>query len=285
MEAKTFPLGNLPAEIIYHILSYLPIPSLLAFSTTCKLNHAYHTRSLSALSLAVFPKQVQALIAFLQSSSDLPSPARRQVPVILHKTRHKGRIDKPKPIQYQKSVVSDQNQVLTTIARRYGQALQDLEFFAWELTEEAATALATSCSSLKRLALCFDHPHGRDPCMPALYFDKPGAPSTLWNALAGIGSESSTRLAIRGLHSLRLERTAITEYQLRKFLEANPGLSELRLRKCAGADFDFCTWLGSSKLGTRLELLWIDDCDNVRAQDKGHLQWICGVPNLKVGGF
>lgn len=273
-------LDRLPSEIVYYILSYLPIPSLLAFGATSHTNHAFHTYSLSTLHLAVFPKHVQAMIAFLQSTPTSLNPA-FQVPVIIPRSKSHGTAQET-PRNFRTHVIDQQNRILANLVRRYGIALRDLEFFAWELTDEAATALARSCASLRRLALCFDHPYARDSCIPSFFFDRPGPASTIWNALGGVGPASAKALAMRGLESLRLERTGVTEWQLRKFVEVNPRLRELKLRKCAGVDYEFVRWLGGSESGRRLEVLWIEDCEDIWALRQEHLGWVEGLKCLKV---
>ena len=47
-------LTSLPPELTREILYYLPIPSLLAFGLTSKMNHAIQSCSLSDLRLGVF---------------------------------------------------------------------------------------------------------------------------------------------------------------------------------------------------------------------------------------
>lgn len=59
---------RLPVEIIFMILSYVPIPTLLAFGATSKSNHRFHTHCMGKLHLAIFHKQVHATVAFLGTS-------------------------------------------------------------------------------------------------------------------------------------------------------------------------------------------------------------------------
>lgn len=57
--------GRLPLEVIFMILSYVPIPALLAFGATSKSNYKSHTYCMGKLHLAIFHKQVHATVAYL----------------------------------------------------------------------------------------------------------------------------------------------------------------------------------------------------------------------------
>jgi len=284
-------LETIPAEIVVLILSHLPIPALLSFGLTCKKNHAYHFMSLSTLQLAVFPRKVHALVAFLEPSTrTIPKP-HNHVPVIISsRSPEVGRSSYKRVVQSPSvalaNTIQDQNYVLADIVFRYGAALRDLEFLAWDLNTVSATALAQSCSGLRQLALCFDHPNVRDRTLPRTYFESPGPGSTMWNALAGIGHQENKSLKLRTLQRLTLERVGITEFQLIKFVEANPGLIELRFKKCAGVGREFLSWLSESVQGReRLEVLWIQNCDGATSRGEPGLSWVEELSSLKSLSF
>lgn len=56
---------RLPVEVIFVILSYIPIPALLAFGATSKSNNKLHTYCMEKLHLAIFHKRVHATVAHL----------------------------------------------------------------------------------------------------------------------------------------------------------------------------------------------------------------------------
>lgn len=58
-------LQTLPPEMIHTILRHLPIPDLLAFSQTSRSNYAASIRALTTLELAVLPKRIHSVLAFL----------------------------------------------------------------------------------------------------------------------------------------------------------------------------------------------------------------------------
>lgn len=271
-----------------HILSYLSTHSLLAFGATSRKNHEFHRMSLDILRLAVFPRKSHALVAIIEPSAHCSAKFDNYVSVITRNRFRDGekfsaRRWNRNPSLSLAQTVADQNIVLADILSRYGPALRDLEYLAWDLTAIAATALAQSCSGLRKLALCFHHPNVRDRSVPRTYFDSPGPGSTMWNALAGIGLAESLALKLRTLQCLTIERSGITEWQLQKFVEANPGLLELRLKKCAGVGSDFLSWLGESKQGLeRLEVLWLQNCHGVSSQGSPGLSWVDGMRSLKV---
>ena len=271
------------------ILSYLPIPSLLSFGATSKKNHEFHFGLLETLQLAVFPRKVHALVAILQPAYGAASRFNNYVSVITpnrFQTSGAGGSNAcyiRSPSLSLAETIVDQNLILAKIVARYGSALRDLEFLAWDLNAQAATALAQSCGSLRQLALCFDHPNVRDRSLPRTYFDKPGPGSTVWNALAGIGQRESAALKLRSLQRLSLERCSVTEWQLQKVVEANPGLSELRLQKCAGVGPDFLSWLSQSRIGReQVEVLWLQCCDAISSHTALGLSWVHNMGALRV---
>uniref|UniRef100_A0A093UR71 F-box domain-containing protein n=1 Tax=Talaromyces marneffei PM1 TaxID=1077442 RepID=A0A093UR71_TALMA len=60
-------LSKLPVEILFIILSYVPIPALLSFGATSKSNYVFHTHCMRKLHLAIFHKRVHATVAFLST--------------------------------------------------------------------------------------------------------------------------------------------------------------------------------------------------------------------------
>jgi hypothetical protein len=280
-------LNALPSELLETILSHLDIPSLLAFSLTSSTNYAHHLHALHTLHLAVFPKKVHALIAFLQhsnSTEDFHAAHHRiSIPLRQRPNRHTN------PKTYRNSIISSQNAHLTTLLTRYGQSLETLSFHAWDILPATASALAENSTRLRRLSLAFDHSSSRDPCIPTAFFEQPTRASSLWSALAGLGAECDGKLVLRNLLSLRLERAGCTSAQLRGMVARNPRLRSLRLRKVRGVDEEFVDWLGSDANTSRsnLAVLCIEECANLelsQAEDYFWLSKLDGLTNLKIFG-
>lgn len=278
----TTQLSNLPPEIVFMILSHIPVPYLLAFGATCRTNYIYHILCMRRLHLAIFHKSTHAMAAFLgagfQQSLKEPiaykqtvmiesykvqiilpheKPAFRSAERISHRisssTRHKSRrllrVCSSEDKGYVFSVsceqtVRAQNKTFADIVRRYGQSLEDLEFLAYGLNEEGALALGTNCGpKLRSLALRFDHPYVRDISLSQKYWSTPGPGSPAWNSLIGIGPLKG-RVHITNLESLVLERASITPWQLRMLVKRNKRLKVLKLKTCAGTQPEFVNWLG-----------------------------------------
>ncbi|KAK2765445.1 hypothetical protein FQN54_008298 [Arachnomyces sp. PD_36] len=277
-------LSNLPPEVVLLILSHLPIYSLLSFGATSRTNHAYHAMSLTQLHLAVFPKRIQSVIAWLNCDPSFPTQAIFRSPGCTSIQRHPQYIS----VELQKGTngdqrrhhrsrktssgdrmiasseeeprtsrqtIRDQNAVLSNILNRYGSSLVTLEFLAYDLDEYAAHALGSNCQrKLRNLALHFEHTHVRDHTLPRDFWRKPAPGSTAWNSLIGLGGRNC---GLRGLESLTLERAGITPWQLRKLVKRNRNLRELRLRTCSAVQPEFLEWLGT--LGKRGKMVSYDD--------------------------
>ena len=125
--------------------------------------------------------------------------------------------------------------------------LQSLTLHMYDIRSAPLTELlATRFPHLRHLHLNFSHPYVHDTCLPARQWESPlllrGSP--VWNALAGMGEKHESNLKLRSLERLTLDRAGITCAQLRRWVQNNPGLRELTLRNCLGADNDFVEWLG-----------------------------------------
>ncbi|OKL59453.1 hypothetical protein UA08_05119 [Talaromyces atroroseus] len=273
---------KLPLELIFVILSYVPIPSLLSFGATSKSNHLYHALCMRRLHLAIFPKQLHAIAAFLDASLERsakePTPFKQDMMLESHKVRialPQGMTTSrssqtianysPFPTRYRKkklyqeaapteerlpySVSSDntiraQNKTFAQILSRYGQSLEDLEFLAYNLNDEGAMALGTHCGGkLRHLGLRFEHPYIRDISLSQKYWNLPAPGSPVWNDLIGIGPLQRGQ-RITNLESLVLERAGITPWQLCMLVKRNKRLSVLKLRTCAAIQPAFVNWLG-----------------------------------------
>ncbi|KAI9371993.1 hypothetical protein BJX61DRAFT_543136 [Aspergillus egyptiacus] len=328
----------LPPEIVLQILSYLAFKDLLAFGATCRSNYEYHITSLSRLRLGIFEKRVHSIISLLQAGWTSPDQlgcwgndeqeskcrifivhqqrkAKKESPLgtscsqLDLKKRHVPNLyNRP---QSQDQMIRIQNQILAKVLGRYGLSLQSLEFMAYDLNMEGATALGTKCQhTLRHLALRFEHPHIRDGLMRPSTWLHPAAANENWNLLIGLGHFKNTGLC--SLKSLILERAGITPWQLMMLVKKNPDLTTLKLRTCRGVRPEFLNWLGgvrndldeevSTELdgpapGAKLEALWLEHCQKLlpsRAEEHDNpfdnlcnssLGWVKGLKRLKSLSF
>lgn len=200
-----------------------------------------------------------------------------------------------------------QNKAFAEIISRYGHSLDELEFLAYNINEEGAMAVGTSCGSrLRHLALRFEHPFVKDTSLCYKYWTAPAKGSPAWNSLIGIGPVKRG-LNIVNLESLILERAGITPWQLRMLVKRNQRLKVLKLRTCAAVQPEFVNWLGGISYpdgedkrdgdgnkvpGASLTVLWVENCDGIRttksinsAGDKEidtGLEWIRNLKSVEV---
>lgn len=286
-------ISTLPLEIIFIILSRLPLKSLLAFGATSHNNYERHIPCVRYLRLAVFQKRIHSVVSFLQAgwaapdeiseSGDVKStetqPSMHTVNIIqphlpfaskgsssLHE-KHDAK-DSLKILQrcsrsnlLMGQMVRSQNEVFAQFVNRYGSSLAELEFMAYDLDAQGAQALGQNCQdSLRHLALRFEHPHIRDGfTKPTMWF-QPAPGSTAWNALIGIGPQYNPRGKITGLETIIMERAGITPWQLSMLVRNNPNLKTLKLRTCSGAQPEFLDWLGGIDEGSDSESM-SGDCE------------------------
>lgn len=174
-----------------------------------------------------------------------------------------------------------QNEVLAKIMSRYGGSLIDLEFMAYDLNAQGATALSAHCGrKLRHLALRFEHPHIRDRMLSRRFWSQPAPASPVWNALIGVGP-TGKNIGLTNLESLVLERAGVTPWQLRMLVKRNPRLTDLRLRTCAAVQPEFVNWLGGLDIpewegeeprradepapGALIQVLWLENCDGIHS--------------------
>ncbi|KAL2868688.1 F-box protein [Aspergillus lucknowensis] len=330
-------IRSLPPEIVLQILSYLSFGDLLAFGATCSSNHGYHIASVKGLRLGVFEKRVHSIISLLQAGWASPDQLAvwgnngqdfsYMISVVLpqnklakrdsyrvqscHSTSTRRRsqgYDRPRS---QEHMIRVQNQIVTRVLGRYGAALRSLEFMAYDLDMEGATALGTRCQhTLRHLALRFEHPHIRDGLMRPSTWLQPAPGNEAWNSLIGVGGNCKGD-GLQYLDTLILERAGITSWQLMMLVKRNPNLKTLKLRTCRGARSDFLYWLGGIKdefeesetqmgepaPGAKLEVLWLEHCHRILPHpveenkdfpdemcDSG-FEWVRGLNGLRSLSF
>ncbi|KAN0080924.1 hypothetical protein V8E54_004128 [Elaphomyces granulatus] len=338
-------LSRLPLEIIIIILSQLSFRSLLSFGKTSRANYTYHILCMRRLHLAVFQKRIHALIAFLDIDSswincqsniveDSTLDRGHQIPIVLPQSTRGKEVIGCKSVLRRRSASSEsrkqsrgngnddiprsapqtirlQNEIFAKIVNRYGNSLVDLEFLAYDLNIQGATAIASNCQGrLRHLGLRFEHPHIRDSMLSRSYWLRPPEGSTAWNSLIGVG-EQGKNIGLTRLESLVLERGSITPWQLCMLVKRNVKLKDIRLRNCSAVQPEFLNWLGGLEAdpeephkyeevapGASIQVLWLENCDSIRSErlglladkddekalEKG-LEWVRALKSLKSISF
>lgn len=304
MQPSSTPISDLPPELLHQILTHLPISDLLAFSRTCKRHYSASILALQNLELAILPKRVQGLLAFLNASNfdhqstsfDADSLSHHQIiipstlPSHLHTIRRYNfakspPVPFPSPVQYREELFQYQNALTCSILSTPSLVnLESLTLHTYTIISPClAETIATRFPRLRHLHLNFNHPYLHDSCLPAYYFTSPlflkGSP--LWNALVGLGREHEAKLRLTRLERLTVERAGITSVQLRTWIEKNPDLRELTLRNVMGVDDEFVTWLGEyhrnhMHLGTDtgLKYLALESCANLSLRTVEDFGWL-----------
>ncbi|KAJ9640879.1 hypothetical protein H2204_003168 [Knufia peltigerae] len=281
--------SSLPSEILHQILNHLTIASILRFGRTSKKHHSASALALQELELAVLPKRVHGVLAFLHSA-DVNDPSyasgfegqdslgRNQIIITSHipipvMRRNRHEIRGPTPAQYREELIQLQNALAySALVSSALVNLQSLTLHMYDLVSAPLTdLLATRFLKLRHLHLNFKHHYLHDTCLPAGYWEYSvllrGHPA--WNALAGLGQRHESKLKLHKLESLSLERAGITDAQLKKWIVQNPGLRDLKLVNCLGANSLFVQWLGeyysddadrSPRPTTKLKHLAIEEC-------------------------
>ncbi len=317
---STSPISTAPPEVLHQVLKYLPIATLLRFGQTSKQNYSAATLALQNLRLAVFPRHLHGVLAFLSSStfdefdadigaSCYDDPCRNQVivtspvPTINGALRSKTKAPARTSLttaQHREKIFQLQNTLACSILSSPPLAcLTSLTLHLYHITSPSLTeVLATLLPNVRDLRLNFYHPYLHDTCLPAQYWTNPVhlQPSPIWNALAGIGDKSNVKLRLRRLERLTIERAGITSFQLRKWIECNPDLGELRLRNVAGVDAEFVQWLGryygpdntersDGARPVKLRTLALENCSALTAESVEALGWLDSLFGLNSNEF
>ncbi|KAK5219092.1 hypothetical protein LTR99_006526 [Exophiala xenobiotica] len=292
-------LSTLPPEILHQILAYLPISSLLRLARTCKKHYSTSIQALQKLQLAVLPRRVHGILAFLSATNvdeldyacaftGQDSLGRNQIIITSHlpvpNPTMRGRW--PQPHQYREKLIHFQNALACSALSSSSLVnLQSLTLHMYDIRSAPLTELlATRFPHLRHLHLNFSHPYVHDTCLPARQWESPlllrGSP--VWNALVGMGEKHESNLKLRSLERLTLDRAGITCAQLRRWIKNNPGLRELTLRNCLGPDNEFVEWLGGyyssksikSTRHAKLTHLVIENCTFLWLDSPEKFDWL-----------
>ncbi|KAI9893591.1 MAG: hypothetical protein M1814_006387 [Vezdaea aestivalis] len=281
-------LTALPAEVVLEILLHLPTTSLLTFSQTSQTAHSLALSALQSLHLGVYHTRIGSVISSIsRSTASLTTSgtsfagrgASQHIPIILSKREARDK----------NQIISNQTERLVEIVSRYTSTLRDLEVSAWALEDSLADLIA-SIKNLRCLSIRLDHPHVRHPRVPKSFWDL-SPPSTVWNLLSsggGILSPSWSGKARRcsgqalgRLEAITLERAGITDFQLLRLLERNPGIKEIRLQKCLTLTAGFFEGLAELDLSRRIEVLAFTKNDSADIDDR-ILEHIGELTSLKA---
>ncbi|KIX04143.1 uncharacterized protein Z518_07697 [Rhinocladiella mackenziei CBS 650.93] len=312
LSTSSSPISTLPPELLHHILVTLPISSLVKFGRTSKPNYSAAMLALQNLQLAIFPRKVHATLAFLNSPTfedtdatygepDYNSPPLNQItipaplPVPLTGSRKSKSYSNGQsalnPAQHRQQLFHLQNALACSVLSTPSLAhLLSLTLHTYHIISPSLMEiLATHFPKLRHLHLNSRHPYVHDASLPAHYWTSPlflqGSP--IWNALAGIGQRYESKLRLRNLERLTVERAGITSVQLRKWLERNPGLRELTLRNVSGVELDFVEWLGAYHDGAKedvcsgherspakLKTLVLEECSSLSLRIPAEFRWL-----------
>ncbi|KAK7556825.1 hypothetical protein IWX50DRAFT_214376 [Phyllosticta citricarpa] len=303
-------LLSLPSELLLHILSYLPIKSLLAFSETSRMAYILASSSLQTLSLGIYPNRVSSLISQLSSSSPTASPFSRSARSSLHEsaivtsgeTSTSSLFNEantiahviPKASEHRPNTLLSFHTALTSsILSRYSVSMRNLELSVWALTPPIADALA-SLKNVRCLSLRVEDPFGRGflrrwiinwgsttddedispRSSPSFFRAMPEAASgTEWNKFSDAWGR---------LETLRLMGAGISDWQLCRILERNPGLKELWLKKCPDVGLDLLKYMAEEWDGRlALDALSLIECDAAVEIDEEAMEYIGELTNLK----
>ncbi|KAF4301835.1 putative f-box domain protein [Botryosphaeria dothidea] len=309
-------LTSLPSELLLHILSFLPIRSLLAFSLASRSAYVLASSSLQTLSLGIYPTRVSSLISQLSSTSPTASPYSRSTRSLNSSV---GSLPSSSPSTASDPFTEDctvahvipqaselrphtllafHTALTSSILSRYCMSMRHLELSIWTLTPPVADALA-GLKNLRTLCLRIEDPFGRgflrrwiinwgsttdeeDDVGPR----SPRRVPDLYRALpeAGTGTEwNKFAEAWSRLETLRLVGAEISDWQLCQILKKNPGLKELWLKKCLDVGAELLKFLDEEWEGrSYLQTLGLVDCDLAGEVNQDAVKHIGSLSNLQV---
>lgn len=308
-------LTSLPSELLLHILSFLPIRSLLAFSLASRSAYILASSSLQTLSLGVYPTRVSSLISQLSSTSPTASPYSRStrslnssdgslVSSISDSSTTSDLFNEACTVAHvipqaselrPHTLLAFHTALTSSILDRYCMSMRHLELSIWTLTPPVADALA-GLKNLRTLCLRIEDPFGRGFLRRWIInwgstTDEDGSESSprrvpdLYRALpeAGTGTEwNKFADAWSRLETLRLVGAEISDWQLCQILKRNAGLKELWLKKCPEVGGELIKFLDEEWEGRScLQTLGLVDCDLADEINAETVKHVGNLPNLQ----
>lgn len=193
----------------------------------------------------------------------------------------------PTPLSLRTSEITKQNSLAVSVLSTPALgSLRHLTLRLYDLTSpQLSTIIARQFPSMQSLSLDFCHPYIHDTTLPARYWkETPVQGSPVWNPLSAIGEQNVQNLSLRNLRTLRLSRANITSFQLRRWIQMNPELCELRLSMCRGVDNEFAKWLAeyitTGPGRGKLETITLHDCAMLELRNVTDFAWIDCLSNL-----
>jgi len=299
---------SLPPEIFLHILSFLPVQSLLRFGQTSRTSHHLATSSLHTLSLGIFPNRISSIISELATMqypqpketssafSRYPAPLSTSSSSLTSVYEQSTELDELFPLEgslegeanphkvtviipdahaFDYKTLLDFHASLTmSILTRHGSILRNLDLTLWTLTPAVAKTIG-KLSALKTLSLRIEDfprvravPRGR---MAQLHAQQTEA----WTLLA------KTAAWAPRLTALRVEGGEMSTSQLSMLLRRSRSLRELWLCKCGAVGKELWLWLGTHWEDlVSLQILGVVKCGG--ALDETALDAIGTLESLRV---
>ncbi|KAL0264428.1 hypothetical protein SLS55_000378 [Diplodia seriata] len=275
-------LTSLPSELLLHILSFLPIRSLLAFSLASRSAYVLASSSLQTLSLGVYPTRVSSLISQLSSTSPTASPYSRSTRSLSSsagslpassscssKSPSTSASDLfneactvahviPQASELRPHTLLAFHTALTSsILNRYCMSMRHLELSIWALAPPVADALA-GLKNLRTLCLRVEDPFGRGFLRRWIIN---------WGSTVDDDDQDDDGV-LRGIPRrapslYRALPEAGTGTEWNKFADAWSRLETLRLIGAEVSDWQLCQVL---KKNSGLKELWLKKCPEVGAE-------------------
>ncbi|KAJ9664274.1 hypothetical protein H2201_005266 [Coniosporium apollinis] len=246
-------IHSIPPELLFQILSYLPIRSLLSFSVTSKSCHALASASVTTLSFGVYPTSLASKISRLHhtAATDIELAEKDDPTTVSLIVPEAEKL--PLPALY-----AFHGALTTSVLLRYSNSLRHLDLTVWTLDQCIATALG-GCRSLRSLTLRIENPHVRLGADAAWELSESGVKvmrkvdeDDAWDIFDGAWGR---------LRELRVEGARVSSEQLRKVLRVNPSVRELSVQRCKKLDKELWRFLGAEWVGRRdLEALSYVGC-------------------------
>ncbi|KAF2837838.1 hypothetical protein M501DRAFT_986049 [Patellaria atrata CBS 101060] len=258
MDPKRVSLLELPPEILLHTLSYLPISSLLPFSTTSRYTHSLASRSLHTLSLGIYTSRSASLIGRLENSTSRlwQSSSTKRLPSSIHEASpYAISVIVPSANEYNPKIIDlFQIGLATNVLQRYAVGLRHLEMRIWAFDTNIAKALA-GLRGLRSLVLRIDFPYGvgKRRLSPSLRRVKDKA----WDGVEG---------AWGCLVLLELDGCDLNAVQLKTILEANTLITQLAIQRCPQIDNALFNYLQRWPGRRNLKELAIEDCPSIEGE-------------------
>jgi hypothetical protein len=300
MDSKT--LASLPSELQSHILSYVSLATLFSFARTNKFNYQLSTSNLNRLHIAIFPKKIHSVLAFLNDDDDdflidrnlkyklaiglsadpttkigqpIPKPTIVSIPF---NGRTTPSYSSPRYLRHG-SIHAQNHQLNDLLSTPSLSHLKTLTIHTTALLAPSLTSTLSRFPYLQDLTLNFSHSHIHDPSMvlPTRYWTSTPSisdeGSPVWNGLAGVGETNERDCKVRGLKKLKVTRAAITAKQLQEWVKRNDELKEVRLAMVSGVERIFLEAL-TDRTSRKLRVLELEKCENLILNEEEHFEWV-----------